>query len=113
MQKDSAQLLGLGQGHLSDQCAPVTQIYKNICNDDENAKEALASWEGPVLWRLPLVMGRFCRKDPRELGIGQPKAVTQTVTSGYQKGVLCLHNFAFAFVVCVVETLHWRGALLL
>ena len=33
----------------------ASQIYTNVCNDDENAKEALASWESPVLWRLPLL----------------------------------------------------------
>ena len=45
VQKDSAQLLGLGQGHLSDQCSAKT----NVGDDDENAKDALALCFGDCL----------------------------------------------------------------
>ena len=45
VQKDSAQLLGLGQGHLSDQCSAKTSIG----DDDENAKNALALCFGDCL----------------------------------------------------------------
>ena len=93
VQKDSAQLLGLGQGHLSDQCSAKVNVGDD---DDENAKDALA-----LCLEIASIDGVLLQKGP--------KAVVTKIFFPLECATdifTCMHSF------CALEIAFGDGAFL-